>query len=242
MSTENTPASPPAPPPTETPPASILTTKTEVNPNALPPVEEFKPDTTKTEAENAAAKVEFDKKAAETKAAKDAADAEAAKDKVSKDNPFKVEEIKLPDGFTVDETTSKGFVDLVNKHGISRTAAAEFVKLQADLMKAASEKGDKQWTDLQEQWAKEVKADPEIGGDKLEPAVGAIAKIFDKYGSKELRSAFDLTGAGNNPHVIKFLAKIAKDLNEPGPGPSPSPNASEISLAQKMYPNQGKAA
>jgi hypothetical protein len=95
---------------------------------------------------------------------------------------------------------------------------------------------------LQEQWSNEVNADPDVGGDKLAPTTGAIAKIIDKYGTKELRQAFDLTGAGNNLHVIKFLAKIAKDLTEPGPGPSSLPAGVEKSLAQKLYPEQGKAA
>lgn len=224
---------------TETP-KTILTTTTEVNPNALPA--EFKPDTTKTEAENAAAKLEFDNKVvADKKIADDKAAADAA-NKVSKDSPFKVEELKLPEGFTLDESTSKGFVELVNKHGIPRDAAAELVKLQADFMKAASEKGDKQWTDLQEQWSNEVKADPEIGGDKLGPTTGAIAKVIDKYGTPELRTAFDLTGAGNNLHVIKFLAKIAKDLTEGSAPPNSMAAGNQQTIAERMYPNQGKAA
>jgi len=54
-----------------------------------------------------------------------------------------------------------------------------------------------------------------------------------------LRGVFDLTGAGNNVHVIKFLAKIAADLGEPGPV-SGRPGAPAKDAAAILYPNQGK--
>lgn len=226
--------------PSSTPTTILTTPATEVNPNAVPAT--FVPDTTKSQAENDLAKTAFEKTVADKAAADKATADAAAANKVSKDNPFKVEDIKLPEGLKLNEATSKGFVELVNKFGIGRDAAAELVKLQGDFMKAASETGDKQWQAVQEQWQEQTKNDPEIGGDKLGPTTGAISKIIDTYGTPELRQAFDLTGAGNNPHVIKFLAKLAKQLTEPSPPPPPSVMTGNESIAQRMYPNQGKAA
>ena len=212
------------------------------------PASEFKPDPGKSEAENLAAKTAWEaeqaakaKPEAETPEQKAAKETEA-KNKVSKDNPFKVEELKLPDGMKIDEPTSKGFVDLVNKFGIPRDAAAELVNLQAAAMKAASEKGESAWNDLQTEWQKAVKADPDFVGEKFTTAQAGIGQLLTKYGDDGVKAAFDLTGAGNNPAIFKFLSKIAKDLTEPGPRPIPSLTSVPKSAAETLFPNQGKAA
>lgn len=214
------------------------------SPTPEPAATEFVPDAAKSAEENAAAKAEFDKATSEAKAkseldAKAKADAEAAaKANDTKANPFKVEELKVPEGLQVDEAISKSFVELVNKFGIGRDAAAELVNLQATLAKSASEAGSKAWSDMQDTWRKEALADPDIGGEKLKPAIGAISKVIDQFGSPELRIAFDLTGAGNNPHVLKFLHKVASVLGEGNFVPG-SPGNTPMSAADKLYGKQG---
>lgn len=183
-------------------------------------------------AEEAKPKIEMEKKTAEDKKAAEGD---------MKANPFKVEEIKLPEGVEVDPELQKGFVELVNKHGLSREAAAELVTLQANAMKAVSDKSNGAWDEMQTTWQKEVSADPDVGGAKQETVLSAISKLVDHYGTPELRGVFDLTGAGNNVHVIKFLAKIAADLGEPGPV-SGRPAGTPKDAATILYPNQGKAA
>lgn len=176
-----------------------------------------------------------EEKTAEQKAADEA----AAKANDTRANPFKADEIKLAEGFEVDEATTKSFVDVVNKFGLPRDAVAELVTLQSNAMKAASEKGSALWTKMQEDWQKEIQADPDIGGEKLKENLGAVAKVLDKYGTPDLRAAFDLTGAGNNPHVIRFMAKIAKELNEPGPTTG-VPASGAKDPAATLFPNQGR--
>lgn len=203
----------------------------------------FAPDAAKSAEENAAAqkaydegKVAWDKTQAEAKAK---ADADKAND--TKQTPFKQEEIKLPEGMAIDETTTKEFVDLVNKHGLPRSAVADLVNLQANAMKAFSEKGNQLWDEMQTTWQTEVKNDPDVGGVKQEEALTRISKLVDQYGTPELRGAFDLTGAGNNVHVIKFLDKIARELGEPGSvSGKPADNKEQKTLAERLYPNQGK--
>ena len=131
-------------------------------------------------------------------------------------------------------------MDIVNKVGLGRDAIAELVTLQANAMKAASETSTQVWDKMQEDWTKAVKADPDIGGEKLAPALGQIAKLLDHYKIPELRTALDLTGAGNNPHVIKFLHAIAKDLGE---GHFVAPNTPTIaskSTAELLFPTHSK--
>lgn len=210
---------------------------------------EFKPDPGKTEAENAAAKTAWEaEQATKGKAPEETPEQKAAKEtetknKVSKENPFKVEELKLPEGFTIDEPTSKGFVEIVNKFGLPRDAVAELVALQANAMKVASEKGVNDWNNLRTEWQSKIKSDPDFGGDKVTVNQAAIGQLLTKYGDDEVRHAFDLTDAGNHPAIFRFLSKIAKDLVEPGPRPVPTPPSPARSAADILYGDtQGKAA
>jgi len=154
--------------------------------------------------------------------------------------PLTMESIKLPEGFTVDEEISNNFLEVMNDAKLTPGERAQkLIDLQAGLMAKAAEANYKAWSDMQTQWQDEVRADPEIGGEKLAPALGEISKLVDTYGSPELRQALDLTGAGNNPHVIKFLHKIAKDLGEGGPVLG-APSQSKDSLADRLYPSMKK--
>jgi hypothetical protein len=144
--------------------------------------------------------------------------------------------LKLPDGVAIDEGLATPFVELVNKHNIPREAVDEIVALQLKSMQSNSEAGSRAWEDMQKQWTDEINADPELGGQawsKHEPAIG---QMLDKYGSPEVRAALDLTGAGNNPHVVRMFAKLAAAVVEPGYVPAPSPVDSQKSVENRMYP------
>lgn len=158
----------------------------------------------------------------------------------TKTEPFKVEEIKLPEGFEIDAPVAEKFTGLVNKYGLSREAVNELVSLQTDAMKAASEKGSALWDQTQDQWRAQAEKDPDIGGEKLAPTLSGISKLVDKYGTPELRGVFDLTGAGNHPEVIKFLNKMVQALPvAEGTAVSGAPAASKKSLEDRLYPTQG---
>lgn len=223
-----------------------------VNGGAPPPPEpeKYTPDPNKSVDENAAAQKAFDEAAAKTAAeakAKDEAEAKtkaeaeaAAKANDTKATPFKLEEIKVPEGMSIDEAVSKPFVDIVNKFGLGRDAVSELVALQAKAMNDASEKGSADWNKLQDTWRDEVMKDADIGGAKWQGAQSSIAKVLDEFGTPELRSALDLTGAGNNPHVVKFLAKIGSKFTEGG-FTGGSPGAGPKDAANLLYPDQGKS-
>lgn len=102
---------------------------------------------------------------------------------------------------------------------------------------AASEASSKQWSDTQTAWQNEVKADPEIGGDKLPATLSAVNKLVTEYGSDKLPEVFALTGAGNHPEMIKFLNKIANVLTEGRPIQATAPVNSESTAAERLFPS-----
>lgn len=150
--------------------------------------------------------------------------------------------LKLPEGVEkFDEKLTTKFLAAMNDAALSPVDRANaLIALQAEAMKAVSEGNNTLWRETQEGWKKEVEALPDIGGVKLPETLAGIRKLVDTYGTPEVLDAFDLTGAGNNPHVIKFLAKIVADMGE-GKPLSGKPAAQATTMAERLYPNQGKA-
>lgn len=89
---------------------------------------------------------------------------------------------------------------------------------------------------MQKEWRDAVKADPEIGGEKLQPSLDKIGRLINEYGSDELLETMAITGAGNNVHVIKFLNKVAEKLTEGGPVVG-SPATAREDAASRMFPS-----
>lgn len=152
---------------------------------------------------------------------------------------FKDEDFKAPEGFEIDPDAKAEFIALANEHKITPAAAEALVGLQAKLAKAGVEAQTAAWTELQTKWRGEVKADPDIGGDKLDGVLSNVAKLVDKYGSEELRQVMTLTGAGNNVHVVNFLNKLAKDLVEAPPVVG-APVSAPQSLADSLFTTMKK--
>ena len=168
--------------------------------------------------------------------------AEPDKNAVTAENPFKVDEIKFADpNLSVDPAIAAPFAEVVNKFGISREAVTALLDLQQKSMLANSEAGSRDWVKTQETWAAEVMADKDIGGQNWPKVQTQIGSIMDKFGSPELRQAFDLTGAGNHPAVVKFMSNIASVLTEGGFISSNQTAQGQRSAAEILYPNQGKS-
>jgi hypothetical protein len=91
---------------------------------------------------------------------------------------------------------------------------------------------------MQQQWQDEIRADPALGGEKLDPALGQIAKLIDTYPhAAALREMFVTTGAGNNPHMIRFLHGLADKQAEGKPTPGGTPTPAPQAMEQRFYPS-----
>ena len=61
------------------------------------------------------------------------------------------------------------------------------------------------WQKTTEQWAADVKADKEIGGDNLISNLSAAQRALDQFGTPELKEYLNTTGLGNHPDLVKTL-------------------------------------
>lgn len=159
---------------------------------------------------------------------------------------FLIENVELPEGFEIlkDDPLMQEFVSLLNEEELTvEDLGPKLVGLYAKATQANMQK----WFDTQEEWLNELKNDPNIGGDKLEPAAERVSSLVHDYAStfgedaanvdEALRAALDLTGAGNNPAIVRFLHWAALQLGEGAPLSGGS-TGGERSRAERMYGTQ----
>jgi hypothetical protein len=162
------------------------------------------------------------------------------------DKPVEYTDFTLPEGFTIEDDALKAFKEAAAGAKLTQEQAQAFVDQHAAALQKAASAPYEAWRDTQEAWQKEIKADPEFGGAKLEketiPSIARAIKAFSPNAEAEaaLRQAFHFTGAGNHPEMIRFMARIGKSLAE-GSHVAGGPTSGDggKSAAQKLYPTQG---
>jgi hypothetical protein len=113
-------------------------------------------------------------------------------------------------------------------------------------MTAAAKQPYDLWNNTQADWQGEVKADKEIGGPNFDATKATVARVIDTVGgteAKAIRDAFNFTGAGNHPAIVKFVARLGKYVTEGGPvaGTPVHEGAANADAALKaLYPTAAK--
>src|SRR5215472_5900615 len=163
--------------------------------------------------------------------------------------PATYADFTVPEGFTLDKDVAGEASTLFKEANLTQTQAQKLVDFYVKLTKESHDAPFQAWEDTQEKWRGELNSDPDIGGSRLNGTKASIGRLLDSLGDTALvdgfREAMDYTGAGNNPFVVKFLARIAQRLTEGGPvrGSGPSPDGMRRSgegapsAAQAIYPN-----
>lgn len=148
----------------------------------------------------------------------------------------------LPEGVSVDEASMTTLKETLAKSQVPPEVGQSLIDLHiAELNRSAEAFAAQQteaWTSTLDEWKAAINADPELGGSKKATVTASIANAFDLYGTPEARQAFDVTGAGWNPHIIKFIHKMALALSEGTHVPSNGPSAKRGSTpAAVLYPD-----
>jgi hypothetical protein len=137
--------------------------------------------------------------------------------------PFDAEKLTLAEGAGFSQKTSQSLIDFYSK-AAKESADANAAAWQAQNMK----------------WQEEVKADPEVGGNKLPGVLQTISKLLDipELNGPQLRKDLAFTGAGNLPSMVKFLHKVALRLTEGAAVGGAPPNGAGVrpNIADAMYP------
>jgi hypothetical protein len=123
-------------------------------------------------------------------------------------------DFKMPEGVTVDAEQLKPVTELFAASGLDQEQAQKFIDLALARETAATQRGTQAFVDLQNQWVSEIKADPDIGGDRLELSLASAARAIDRLEVPGLREALGFTGAGNHPAVVKAFVRLGRLLSE----------------------------
>jgi hypothetical protein len=151
-------------------------------------------------------------------------------------------EIKIPEGFAENKELLDAFKGTLAEAGFPADKAQALFDLGTKQVEAAvaafAESNAKAFNEMVTKWGDEIKSDPEIGGSRSAEVQTTLGRALDEYGSKEARSAFELTGAGNNPAIVKMIYKMAQALSEGSikPGISPGPRRA-ATPASALYPD-----
>lgn len=183
--------------------------------------------------------------------AKPDAPAESA---ITAPEPIVYPEWKLPEGITPDTERLAAFTEALAGVRVPPEVGQKLLDMhtstlqqQADYLVAEQHRV---FGEMRADWRKQMLADPEIGGNGHQTAMGAIARVRDavisnaKPGTEQYKSdvqafndAMVITGAGDNPVILKMFHRMARYLDEPQ---SPSlPNTNLGAVPNGGMPKQG---
>lgn len=145
-------------------------------------------------------------------------------------------EFKAGKSGELDQEALKGFEPLARELNLTNEQAQKMVDLYGEkLLPQIQKQQTEAWQKTTEQWAADVKADKEIGGDKLVSSLSVAQRALDQFGTPELKEYLNATGLGNHPELVKAFVKIGKSMSEDGM--VTGSKTTTQSVAQRMYPN-----
>ncbi len=151
-------------------------------------------------------------------------------------------ELTAPEGMDFDTAAFEAAEPVLRELGLTNEAAQKLVSVYAEKIapqftERATAAINQRAADTRREWSEAFEADPELGGANKERTVADAARAFDHYGIKKdegIRKLLNESGLGNHPDMIRFVARVGRDLDEGSferGNVVPQPKAAE----QKLY-------
>jgi hypothetical protein len=134
-----------------------------------------------------------------------------------------------PEGFELNEARLGEFKTIAKDLKLPQDSAQKLVDFAAKSEKERFDAYTKQVTG----WADAVKADKDIGGDKLQESAAIARKAID-LGPPELKEFLNASGLGNHPALFKWAHAVGKALSEDSVVKG-TPSAGTKSAAEILY-------
>ncbi len=120
-------------------------------------------------------------------------------------------EFKPVEGVKLSEEVTAKFSQVARELNLSQDAAQ---KMLSEVAPAIARQQQAAIHTLNEQWVNAVKADKEIGGDKLNTNLAIARKARDAFGTDGLRKLLNESRLGNHPEVIRFFVRAGQAISE----------------------------
>jgi len=124
--------------------------------------------------------------------------------------------------------TEAGFKTLMHKHGITAKQADGLYKEYFGMLSGSLTKRDEKMNAEKHEAETALRTD---WGAEYDTNLNKAKRLVEKFGGANAREAFG--EIGNNPHVLKTLANIAKQFSEDGFIKGNAVRSSEVTDAQK---------
>lgn len=144
-----------------------------------------------------------------------------------------VYEFTAPEGVELDKTSTEEFVALAKEAKLPKEMAQKVVDIA---IKREAARAEAFATEVKG-WEESVKADKDLGGDKLPETLATCRKAID-LGPPELKDLLSSTKMGSHPAVVKWAYAVGKALSEDKFVPGGSGAKGDKGTAQVLYPNQ----
>ncbi|HHT3856373.1 peptidase [Klebsiella variicola] len=154
-------------------------------------------------------------KTEEELAAEKAKTEEAERDKKQEGAPDKYK-FQAGEGVELDAEALKDFEPVARELNLTNEQAQKLVDAYPKILAGVQQRQAEAWQAQTEEWAATVKADKEIGGDKLTANLGVAQRALDTFGTPELKEYLNGTGLGNHPELVKAFIKVGKAMSEDG--------------------------
>lgn len=125
-------------------------------------------------------------------------------------------EFTAGEGVELDSDALKDFEPVARDLNLTNEQAQKLVDAYPKILAGVQQRQAEAWQKQTEGWAETVKADKEIGGDKLTANLSAAQRALDQFGTPELKEYLNVTGLGNHPDLVKTFVKIGKAMSEDG--------------------------
>ncbi|WP_409520321.1 peptidase [Pseudescherichia sp.] len=124
-------------------------------------------------------------------------------------------EFKAAEGQELDAAALEQFEPIARELNLTNEQAQKMVDLYGtQILPMVQKQQAEAWQKTTEQWAADVKADKEIGGDKLTANIGVAQRALETFGTPDLKEYLNSTGLGNHPDLIKFCVKVGQAMSE----------------------------
>lgn len=221
----------------ETPAATQATTEVaQVATATTAQTTETKPVTevANTAAEKAApaTEVKTDETAAQTKTA------EAKAPEVQKPVVPEKYELNLPNGSTLKQDEVDKIAALAKERGLSNDDAQKLVEEKSQEKTNFIEAQKQEFSQLRATWKDQFIKDPELGGENAKASAEHAKRFVDRFASDDLKKAFNETGFGDHPELIRLMARAGKAMaNDQIVQPGKHGGSELIDAKDVLYPS-----
>lgn len=204
-------------------PGALLYGDGAAKPDAKPTDPAAKPDAAKADGE--AAKPD-------DKAKEGDKPAELKSDEVPVDGKYA---FTMPEGVEIDAALAEQAMPVFKDMGLSRANADKAVKFYAEAKAKEVEAAQANWDKINSDWIASAKADKEYGGDKFDASLAHANRVLSKHGTPELIEYLKVSGGGNHPEVIRFMARVGNAFSDDKPTGSKTVSAVADDPVKIMY-------